>query len=75
MSVCECVCVCVCVCLCACVRACERACVRPCVRACVCVCDHWENKMNDSLTSIYVSQQMRLDISFDVTVLTIETSY
>ena len=37
--------------------------------------DHWENHINDSMTSIYVSQLVRVDISFDVAVLTIETFY
>ena len=31
--------------------------------------DHWENQINDSLTSIYISQQVRLDISFYFAVL------
>ena len=37
--------------------------------------DHWENQINDSMTSIHVSQLVRVDISFDVAVLTIETFY
>ena len=37
--------------------------------------DHWENHINDSMTSIYVWQLVRVDISFDVAVLTIETFY
>ena len=37
--------------------------------------DHWENHTNDSMPSIYVSQLVRVDISFDVAVLTIETFY
>ena len=37
--------------------------------------DHWKNQINDSMTSIYVSQLVRVDISFDVAVLTIETFY
>ena len=37
--------------------------------------DHWDNQINDSMTSIHVSQLVRVDISFDVAVLTIETFY
>ena len=37
--------------------------------------DHWENQINDSMTSIHVSQLVRVDISFDIAVLTIETFY
>ena len=37
--------------------------------------DHWENQINDSMTSIHISQLVRVDISFDVAVLTIETFY
>ena len=37
--------------------------------------DHWENQINDSMTSIHVSQIVRVNISFDVAVLTIETFY
>ena len=37
--------------------------------------DHWENQINDSMTSIYVAQLVRVDISFDVAVLTMETFY
>ena len=37
--------------------------------------DYWENQINDSMTSIHVSQLVRVDISFDVAVLTIETFY
>ena len=34
-----------------------------------------DKQINDSLTSIYVSQQVRVNISFSVAVLTIETVY
>ena len=37
--------------------------------------DHWDNQINVSMTSIDVSQLVRVDISFDVAVLTIETFY
>ena len=37
--------------------------------------DHWENQINDSMTSIHISHLVRVDISFDVAVLTIETFY
>ena len=35
--------------------------------------EHWVNQIDDSLTSIYVSKQVRVDSSFNVTILTIET--
>ena len=35
--------------------------------------DHWENQINECMTSIHVAQLVRVDISFDVAVLTIET--
>ena len=37
--------------------------------------DHWDNQINDSMTSTHVSQLVRVNISFDVAVLTIETFY